>query len=228
MLISMKNLLDKGWQKHVGSEFSQPYMQELGQFLLQEATAEKTLYPQEADVFNAFNRTPFHKVKVVILGQDPYHGPDQAHGLSFSVPKGVAIPPSLRNIFKELQRDINIPTPSHGCLQSWADQGVLLLNATLTVQQASAGSHQKKGWESFTDKAIQSLNDHCDNIVFLLWGAYAQKKGGFINESKHKVLRSVHPSPLSAYRGFIGNQHFSLTNQYLTQHGASAIHWAIE
>jgi uracil-DNA glycosylase len=176
-------------------------------------------------IFNAFEHTPFDKVKVVILGQDPYHNDGQAHGLSFSVPDGIPAPPSLINIFKEINSDLGIPVPQSGNLTRWADQGVLLLNATLTVQAHTAGSHQKKGWETFTDVAIRQLADKRENIVFILWGAYAQKKASFIDGKKHLVLRSVHPSPLSAYNGFFGNKHFSEANKYLVSKGISPIEW---
>lgn len=216
------------WLVYLGSEFNQPYMQQLKQFLRDEKSAKKEIYPAGDNIFKAFNTTHFDKVKVVILGQDPYHGPNQAHGLCFSVLPGVRSPPSLLNIFKEIKRDLGLPLPSHGCLQSWAEQGVLLLNATLTVEQAQAGSHQGKGWEAFTDKAIQHLNEQREGIVFLLWGNYAQKKGQFIDANKHLVLKSPHPSPLSAHRGFLGNQHFSQTNDYLRKKGLEPINWQLE
>ncbi len=219
--------LDKSWLTHLGTEFDQPYMKQLKQFLLQEKQQKKVIYPKGDLIFNAFNTTPLDKVKVVILGQDPYHGPNQAHGLCFSVLPGVAIPPSLKNIYKEINRDLGIAIPAHGCLQAWAEQGVLLLNATLTVEQAKAGAHQGKGWEAFTDRAIQVVNEQCENIVFLLWGSYAQKKGQLINTEKHHVLKSPHPSPLSAHRGFLGNNHFSLTNQWLESKGKAPIDWAL-
>jgi uracil-DNA glycosylase len=215
------------WLAHLQDEFDQPYMHALDFFLQQETSAGKVIYPRKIDIFNAFNSTLFDDVKVVVLGQDPYHGVGQAHGLSFSVPRDVRIPPSLVNIFKEIHRDLGGDMPSHGCLQSWADQGVLLLNATLTVEQANAGSHQKKGWETFTDKVIQLLNEQQEHLVFLLWGGYAQKKGRLINQSKHLVLTSVHPSPLSAYRGFIGNDHFSKINDYLIQQGLHPVDWSL-
>jgi uracil-DNA glycosylase len=219
--------LNKSWLQYLQAEFDSPYMKELKAFLQSEKQQKKIIYPVGSLIFNAFNSTPVDKVKVVILGQDPYHGPNQAHGLCFSVLPGVPFPPSLLNIFKEIQQDLGFSIPNHGCLQSWANQGVLLLNATLTVQQANAGSHQGKGWETFTDKAIQVINDHCENIVFLLWGSYAQKKGQFINTEKHLVLRSPHPSPLSAHRGFWGNQHFSKTNQWLLEKGKEPIDWEL-
>ena len=202
-------------------------MQSLWRYLEQEKQAGKTLYPEESQLFNAFNSTPFNDVKVVILGQDPYHGPGQAHGLSFSVPAGIKIPPSLRNIYKEIERDLGISPSSSGCLQHWADQGVLLLNAILTVEQAQAGSHQKKGWEAFTDEVIRQLSESRQGVVFLLWGNYAQKKGKIIDRSKHCVFESVHPSPLSAHRGFLGCGHFSAANGYLDGQGLSAIDWSV-
>ncbi len=215
------------WLDCLNDEFEQPYMRALKQFLLAEKKAGKIIYPKGGDIFNAFNSTPFNDVKVVILGQDPYHGDGQAHGLCFSVQQGVRTPPSLINIYKEIYRDLQYPIPTHGYLQSWADQGVLLLNATLTVEQANAGSHQKKGWETFTDKAIQCLNEQRENIVFMLWGSYAQKKGQLIDTHKHCVLKAPHPSPLSAHRGFIGCGHFTQANEYLEKHGLSSINWKI-
>lgn len=219
--------LHPSWQAVIGEELEKPYMQALRDFLRQEKAAGKTIYPPSPLIFNAFNHTPFEQVRVVIIGQDPYHGPDQAHGLSFSVPYGVALPPSLQNIFKEISADLNIRMSKNGDLTPWADQGVLLLNATLTVEQSLAGSHQNKGWEQFTDAAIAALNKHRENLVFVLWGSYAQKKGAFIDENKHLVLKSVHPSPLSAHRGFFGNRQFSIINRYLTQHGQPAINWQL-
>ena len=199
--------LEPSWLNVLGGEFDQPYMKQLREFLVQQKGAGRVIYPPSSQWFSAFNSTPFDQVRVVILGQDPYHGPNQAHGLCFSVMPGVKVPPSLMNIYKELQDDLAVQPPSHGCLTSWAEQGVLLLNATLTVEQANAGAHQGKGWERFTDQAIRALNDQRDGIVFLLWGSYAQKKGAFIDQSRHLVLKSVHPSPLSAYRGFLGCKH---------------------
>lgn len=227
-MMNSKNIqLHASWLRYLEAEFEQPYMQQLKQFLLEEKSSGKEIYPKGSHIFNAFNTTTFDDVRVVILGQDPYHGPDQAHGLSFSVPEGIRIPPSLLNIFKEIQRDLGFSMPSHGCLQSWAEQGVLLLNATLTVEQSNAGSHQGKGWETFTDRAIQHLNDQREGIVFLLWGSYAQKKGQFIDDHKHLVLKSSHPSPLSAYRGFLGNGHFSAANNYLIEQGVKPIDWRL-
>ncbi len=213
------------WRTHLNSEFDKEYMASLRAFLQKELDNSKTVFPKENEFFLAFNKTPLDKVKVVILGQDPYHGEGQAHGLSFSVKEGVRIPPSLKNIYKELGSDINFATPDHGCLQKWAEQGVLLLNATLSVESGLAGSHQNRGWETFTDKVIHILNNQRDNIVFLLWGSYAHKKGASIDTSRHLVLKAPHPSPLSAYRGFLGCQHFSKTNKYLKSVGRVPIDW---
>ena len=223
--------LHPSWQAVIGDELEKPYMQNLRAFLQGEKSAGKTIYPPSSLIFNAFNHTPFDKVRVVIIGQDPYHGQDngqpQAHGLSFSVPAGVGLPPSLQNIFKEISSDLGIRMSGKGDLTPWADQGVLLLNATLTVEQAKAGSHQARGWEAFTDAAIAALNAHRQNLVFVLWGNYAQKKGAIIDEKKHLVLKSVHPSPLSAHRGFFGNHQFSKINQYLIAHQQPAIKWQL-
>lgn len=219
--------MEPSWEKQLSAEFDLDYMVQLRAFLLQQNKAGKIIYPPGDEYFNAFNFTPFDDVKVVILGQDPYHGPGQAHGLCFSVQEGVKTPPSLKNIFKELHRDLGLDIPNHGCLTSWAKQGVLLLNSVLTVEQATAGSHQKKGWEQFTDSVIQKVNEEQEGVVFLLWGSYAHKKGQFIDQAKHKVLRSVHPSPLSAHRGFLGCGHFSETNAYLESKGKEAINWAL-
>ncbi len=219
--------LHPSWLAPLEAEFQLPYMQHLKAFLVQQKQQGKIIYPASRDIFNAFNTTPLTQVKVVVIGQDPYHGPGQAHGLCFSVKPGVPAPPSLKNIFKELERDLGLPVPSHGCLQSWAEQGVLLLNATLTVEQGRAGAHQGQGWEAFTDRAIQVVNEHCSGVVFLLWGSYAQKKGQWVDPHKHHILTSPHPSPLSAHRGFIGNGHFSRTNAYLQQQGKTPIDWRI-
>ena len=219
--------LHPSWMAVIGDEFQKPYMQQLRQFLQNEKQQGKIIYPPGPLWFNAFNSTPFDKVEVVILGQDPYHGPGQAHGLCFSVPENIPPPPSLQNIFKELQNDLGISPPSHGCLQYWAEQGVLLLNAVLTVEQGKAAAHQGKGWETFTDAAITTLNRQREGLVFLLWGSYAQKKGAFIDQNKHLVLTSAHPSPLSAYRGFLGNNHFSKTNAYLKNRGQKEIDWTL-
>jgi uracil-DNA glycosylase len=219
--------LDASWQAVIGAELNKPYMLSLRDFLKQEKAAGKIIYPPSPLIFNAFNKTPFDKVRVVIIGQDPYHGPEQAHGLSFSVQKGVALPPSLKNIFKEIEADLAIKMSGKGDLTPWAEQGVLLLNATLTVEMANAGSHQKRGWEEFTDAAISALNKHREGLVFVLWGSYAQKKGEIIDTNKHLVFTSPHPSPLSAHRGFFGNHQFSQINAYLSARGETPIHWQI-
>ncbi|TAL37859.1 MAG: uracil-DNA glycosylase [Alphaproteobacteria bacterium] len=218
--------LDPSWMNAVGGEFEQPYMKKLKEFLVQEKAAGRVVYPKGADIFNALNTTPFGRVEVVILGQDPYHGPDQAHGLAFSVRPGIALPPSLVNIYKEIEASCGIKLPRQGDLTGWARQGVLLLNATLTVQAANAGSHQGRGWEQFTDAVIRTLNERGENIVFMLWGSYAQKKGAFIDRKKHLVLEAPHPSPLSAHRGFLGCGHFKKANEYLEQHGRKPIDWS--
>lgn len=217
--------IEDSWKENLNSEFQKGYFQSLINFLKTEEEAGATIYPENQDLFNAFTYAPLNKVKVVIIGQDPYHGPGQAHGLCFSVKDGVKIPPSLRNIYKELKLDLGIDTPVSGDLTHWAKQGVLLLNATLTVRANEAGSHQKKGWEQFTDAVIKTINKQCEGVVFFLWGAYAQKKGLLINEDKHYVLKSVHPSPLSASRGFFGNKHFSLANNYLIESNRQPIQW---
>lgn len=217
--------LEKEWHKLLGSELERPYMSELWDFLHHERQAGKVIYPANEDIFAALNLTPFDQVKVVILGQDPYHGPNQAHGLSFSVKPGVKIPPSLVNIFKELKDDMGIATPQNGMLKSWAEQGVLLLNNVLTVEDGQAGSHHLKGWEKFTDKIIEVLNEKKENLVFILWGSPAQKKAAKVDESKHFVLKSVHPSPLSSYRGFFGSKPFSKTNEFLTSKKITPICW---
>ncbi len=219
--------LDDTWKKYLLNEFQQPYMQQLRAFLVAEKQAGKIIYPENNDYFQAFNLTPFDQVKVVILGQDPYHGAGQAHGLCFSVLPTVAPPPSLINIFKALQLDLNIPIPSHGYLTAWAEQGVLLLNSVLTVEQGKAASHKQKGWEIFTDKVIQVLNQSAKHLVFLLWGSYAQKKAAFVDKQRHLVLTSPHPSPLSAHRGFLACHHFSKTNQYLQENNKSPINWQL-
>lgn len=219
--------LHESWLQYLQPEFDKPYMQGLRAFLLGEKSAGRKIYPDGNLIFNALDSTHLDDLKVVILGQDPYHGPKQAHGLSFSVPHGVDVPPSLRNMYKELASDVGFVSPEHGHLQSWADQGVLLLNATLTVEARKAGSHQGKGWEHFTDAVIHAVNDHCDGVVFLLWGSYAQKKGAFIDQDKHCVLKAPHPSPLSAYRGFFGCRHFSQTNAYLSENNKAAIDWQL-
>jgi uracil-DNA glycosylase len=215
------------WKEFIGHELTQPYMRELKKFLLSEKMAGKVIFPHDDNIFSAFNLTPFDQVKVVILGQDPYHGPNQAHGLCFSVKPGIPPPPSLMNIFKEIKSDLGITQPGHGCLVSWAKQGILLLNAVLTVEKGRPASHQGKGWEKLTDVAVSLLNEKKEGLVFLLWGNYAQKKGGFIDTRKHLVLKSPHPSPFSASNGFFGNRHFSKTNKYLKEQGKETIDWLL-
>jgi len=220
--------LEPSWLAVLQEEFEKPYMVNLRKFLQSEKEAGQVVYPKNADIFRAFNDTPFDKVKVVILGQDPYHGPNQAHGLSFSVQKGIAIPKSLINIYKELATDIpGFTKPAHGNLEEWAKQGVLLLNATLTVRAGEAASHQKKGWEIFTDELIQKLSEKRTGLVFILWGAYAQSKIPLIDQSKHHIIKSVHPSPLSVERGFWGSKPFSKANAYLEKEGEKPIDWQI-
>lgn len=215
----------ESWLAYLEPEFEQPYMQELSAFLREQKQQGKRIFPRGNLMFNALNSTTLDSVRVVILGQDPYHGPGQAHGLCFSVPEGVPVPPSLQNIFRELHDDVGIDVPSHGNLQHWADQGVLLLNAVLSVEESNAGSHANRGWEQFTDAVIALVNRECKNTVFMLWGAYAQKKGALIDAEKHLVLKSPHPSPLSAHRGFLGCRHFSKANAWLREHGFAEIHW---
>lgn len=222
----MQPLLNKSWLSYLEHEFQQDYMQKLKSFLQQQKQNKKTVFPPGQLIFNALNSTPLEKVKVVILGQDPYHGLNQAHGLSFSVPEGVKVPPSLVNIFKEIKNDLGIQNKT-GNLQSWAEQGVLLLNSVLTVEMAQAASHQGMGWEQFTDKIIEVINQHSEHVVFMLWGAYAQKKGQHIDAEKHLVLKAPHPSPLSAHRGFLGCHHFSKCNNYLKKNQKQAINWRI-
>lgn len=220
--------LEPRWKARLSGEFEKDYMQQLRRFLLAEKRQGKVLFPEGKHYFNALDSTPFDQVKVVILGQDPYHGDGQAHGLSFSVPSGVRPPPSLQNIFKEIKNDLGFDAPNHGCLEQWSKQGVLLLNSVLTVERGNAASHQRKGWEQFTDRIIWNLNEYRENIVFLLWGSYAQKKGAFINTDKHYVLKAPHPSPLSAHRGFLGCKHFSKTNAYLQSCGLDGIQWQLQ
>ena len=212
------------WKEILAPEFDKPYFEELIGFVKQEY-ASRRIFPRGSNICRAFDKCPLDSLKVVIIGQDPYHGPGQAHGLCFSVNDGVAFPPSLVNIFKEIKEDIGTATPPTGNLTRWAEQGVLLLNATLTVRAHQAGSHQRHGWEEFTDAAIRVLAEERENLVFILWGSYAQKKGAFIDRNKHLVLSSAHPSPLSAYNGFFGNKHFSKTNEYLKTHGKTEINW---
>lgn len=220
--------LEPSWKALLHQEFEQDYMLALRAFLLAEKQQGKLIYPPGPDIFNALNMTPFNKVKVVILGQDPYHGPAQAHGLCFSVQPGVALPPSLQNIYKEIQGDLAIPLSRNGCLVSWAEQGVLLLNAVLTVEAGKAASHQGKGWERFTDKVIEVLNEGAEHLVFMLWGSYAQRKGAMIDRQRHLVLQSPHPSPLSAHRGYFGNKHFSRANAYLSEHEREPVNWRVD
>ena len=216
--------IEESWKEVLSPEFEKDYFIRLTDFVRQEYQTT-TVYPPGKLIFNAFNLCPYPKVKVVIIGQDPYHGPGQAHGLCFSVNDGVPFPPSLQNIFKEIQSDLGSPIPETGKLTRWAEQGVLMLNATLTVRAHQAGSHQRRGWEEFTDAAIRALAENREHLVFILWGAYAQKKGAFISRDRHLVLTSVHPSPLSAYHGFFGNKHFSRANAYLEAHGETPIVW---
>ena len=219
--------LEERWRQALAPEFGNPYMSELRRFLLSEKEAGKRIFPKGGDYFRALDLTPLDQVKVVILGQDPYHGLGQAHGLCFSVQPGVRIPPSLVNIYKELQSDLGIPPASHGCLEHWARQGVLLLNSVLTVEEARAASHQGRGWERFTDAVIRAVNDQCDGVVFLLWGSYAQKKAAFVDRDRHLVLRAPHPSPLSAHNGFFGSRHFSQANAFLVSRGKQPIDWKL-
>lgn len=215
------------WKEAIGEEKQQDYFQHILQYVQNERRAGKVIYPPQNEVFSAFALTEFSAVKVVILGQDPYHGPNQAHGLSFSVKPGIAPPPSLMNMYKELAQDVGFQIPQHGYLVDWAKQGVLLLNTVLTVEQGKAHSHANIGWEQFTDKVIHQLNQHRENLVFLLWGSHAQKKGQFIDRTRHCVLTAPHPSPLSAHRGFLGCRHFSKTNDYLRQQGIEQIEWQL-
>lgn len=219
--------LDASWKQHVGDYLERPEMRALSTFLRERKEAGKTIYPRGSRIFAALDTTPFEAVKVVILGQDPYHGPGQAHGLCFSVLPDVAVPPSLENIFREIARDLDLPRPDHGWLVPWARQGVLLLNAVLTVEQGQAGSHQGKGWEGFTDACIEALNREREKLVFLLWGSYAQAKGRLIDTRRHRVLKAPHPSPLSAHRGFLGCGHFSTTNTWLTESGQTPVDWRL-
>ena len=220
----MQVKIEKSWQEVLQTEFDKPYFENLVGFVKQEY-ASNTIFPPAGQIFNAFNTCPFNNVKVVILGQDPYHGPGQAHGLCFSVNDGIQFPPSLQNIFKEITSDLGIPAPKTGNLTRWAEQGVLLLNATLTVRASQAGSHQGKGWEEFTDAVIKTISEKAENVVFILWGSYAIKKKSLINAAKHCILTAPHPSPLSSYRGFFGCKHFSQTNTYLTSKGKTPINW---
>lgn len=219
--------LDPSWKQHLGDYLQRPDMRELSAFLRQRKAAGATIYPPGPQIFAALDATPFDRTRVVILGQDPYHGPGQAHGLCFSVAPGVDVPPSLVNIFKEIERDLGLPRPRDGDLTSWARQGVLLLNAVLTVEAGSAGSHQGKGWEGFTDHVVETLSREREGLVFMLWGSYAQAKGRIIDARRHCVLRAPHPSPLSAHRGFIGCGHFSAANRWLAGRGLASIEWSL-
>ena len=219
--------LPASWLVHLQKEFEAPYMQQLRAFLLQQKRQGKQIYPPTDRIFAAFSNASPEQVKLVILGQDPYHGPGQAHGLCFSVPTGIKTPPSLLNIYKELNSDLAIAIPEHGCLESWAKQGVLLLNSVLTVEQGRAASHQGKGWEQFTDRVVELLDREREHLVFMLWGAYAQRKGAMIDRQRHCVLEAPHPSPLSAHRGFLGCRHFSQANRYLQKHGIEPIDWSL-
>lgn len=220
----MEVKIEKSWKEVLQTEFDKPYFENLVGFVKQEYSSH-TIFPPAGQIFNAFNTCPFNHVKVVILGQDPYHGPRQAHGLCFSVNDGIQFPPSLQNIFKEINSDLGIPMPKSGNLTRWAEQGVLLLNATLTVRASQAGSHQGRGWEEFTDAVIKIISENAENVVFILWGSYAIKKKALIDASKHCILTAPHPSPLSSYRGFFGCKHFSQTNTYLASKGKTPIEW---
>lgn len=219
-------VIEEKWKEILWKEFQSPYFSELKEFLVEEKK-QFTIFPPGNLMFNAFQHTPFDHVKAVVLGQDPYHGSGQAHGLCFSVPPGIPKPPSLVNIFKELHADLGIPVPEHGNLEKWADQGVLLLNATLSVRTGQAGSHQNRGWETFTNRVIEQISTYKSGVVFLLWGRYAQAKESLIDGQKHLILKAAHPSPFSAYNGFFGCQHFSKTNEYLKQHGINGIDWTL-
>ena len=219
--------LDPSWKQHLGDYLQREDMAALSAFLRQRKAQGARIYPPGPEIFAAFDATPFDAVKVVILGQDPYHGPGQAHGLCFSVRPGVPVPPSLDNIFKEIHADLGLPRPDHGCLLPWAQRGVLLLNAVLTVEDGRAGAHQGKGWEGFTDHVVDVLNREREGLVFLLWGSYAQAKGKVIDTRRHRVLKAPHPSPLSAHRGFMGCRHFSAANDYLTRNGQTPIDWSL-
>ncbi|EPC04598.1 uracil-DNA glycosylase [Litchfieldella anticariensis FP35 = DSM 16096] len=219
--------LPESWDRYLGAEFKAPYMQQLRDFLAREKTSRKVIYPHSSNWFRAFELTPLDQVRVVILGQDPYHGPNQAHGLCFSVRPSVPTPPSLQNIYKELAQDVGFTPVNHGFLESWARQGVLLLNTSLTVEQGNAGSHRGQGWETFTDRAISAVSEHGLPTVFLLWGSHARQKKALVDRRRHLILESPHPSPLSAHRGFFGNHHFSSANGFLTEQGRGTIDWQL-
>mgnify|MGYP001821769243 FL=1 len=225
--LSREIRLEPGWLARLAPEVERAYMRDLRSFLQAEKQAGKRIFPSGDEFFNALSHTPLDKVKVVILGQDPYHGEGQAHGLCFSVQPGIAVPPSLQNIYKEIQAELGLPIPSHGHLTAWADQGVLLLNSVLSVECAKAASHQGKGWETFTDRVIEVVNQECEGVVFLLWGSNAQRKGAFIDSDRHCVLKAPHPSPLSAHRGFFGCGHFLTANEYLQSRGEAPIDWSL-
>jgi len=219
--------LEEGWRNALADEFTSPYMQQLKAFLVAQKQEGKRIFPKGSEYFRALDLTPLADVKVVILGQDPYHGLGQAHGLCFSVRPGVRIPPSLVNVYKEMQSDLGVPPARHGFLEHWARQGVLLLNSVLTVEEAQAASHQGKGWERFTDAVIRKVNDECDAVVFMLWGSYAQRKAAFVDTTRHLVLKAAHPSPLSAHNGFFGCGHFSKANAFLRARGRAPIDWQL-
>lgn len=219
--------LEPSWKARVGDYLLRPEMRALSAFLRERASAGARIFPPARNIFAAFDATPFDRVKVVVLGQDPYHGPGQAHGLCFSVQPDVPVPPSLLNMYKEVERDLGLPRPDHGYLMPWARQGVLLLNAVLTVEQGKAGAHQGRGWEEFTDHVVEVLDREREGLVFMLWGSYAQKKGRIVDARRHRVLRTTHPSPLSAHRGFLGSGHFSAANDYLQRRGAAPIDWSL-
>ncbi len=225
--MSKKAPLPESWMTYLGEEFEKDYMKNLSTFLKEELAKKKSMYPRGQEIFSAFNLTPLNEVKVVIIGQDPYHGPGQAHGLCFSVKPGVPTPPSLKNIYKELESDLNLEKPNHGFLESWAKNGVLMLNNVLTVLRSQPASHQGRGWEIFTDKVVDILNNKCDNLVFLLWGSHAQKKAANVDRKKHLVLECPHPSPFSAHKGFLGSRHFSKSNEYMSSHGIKPIDWSL-
>lgn len=228
LILRMDVKMEESWKQELKSEFTKPYFLEIVNHLRMERAAGKTIYPPGSLIFNAFNTTPFGAVKVVLLGQDPYHGPNQAHGLSFSVPDGIKPPPSLINIFKELHEDIGVPIPTSGNLTHWASQGVLLLNASLTVRRNEPMSHSRIGWHTFTDTVIEKISAHKKAVVFLLWGKFAQEKQGLIDETKHLVLKAAHPSPYSAHAGFFGCRHFSKTNEYLVSNGKDPVDWSLK